>query len=43
MAKLIRIRTYAKIKNLTTAAIYKQIKNGKLKAVTIDTVKFIEV
>lgn len=42
-SKLITVFNYAKRKKLTTAAIYKQIKKNKLKAVEIDGMKFIQI
>jgi hypothetical protein len=40
--ELITIRHYAELKGLTVAAIYKQIKLGKLEAIKIDGIMFIK-
>ena len=37
----IKISTYAKQKNVSTTAVYKWIKQGKVKVKIIDGVKFI--
>ena len=39
----VKVKTYADTLGLTTAAIYKQIKNGTVKAIKIDGMTFIEI
>ncbi len=41
--ELLTIANFAKQENVTTAAIYKRIKLGKLKVKEISGIKFIEV
>ena len=43
MKNLIKVSTYAKINGLSTMAVYKRIKAGKLKIVIIDKVKFVNL
>lgn len=41
--KLIRVKTYADNNGKSLAWAYKQIKNGKVKYVIIDGIKFIQL
>lgn len=43
MNKLFRLSTYAKMKGVSTECVRKWAKNGKVKVVVIDDVKFIEI
>lgn len=43
ITKLKTVHNYAKDKNLTPAAIYKQAKNDKVKIIIIDGMKFVHI
>lgn len=40
---LVKVSTYAKENNISVQTVYNWVKEGKLKSVVIDGVKFIEV
>lgn len=42
LEKLIRVSTYAKQENISVQTVYDRIKDGKLKAIIIDCIKYIE-
>jgi predicted site-specific integrase-resolvase len=42
-SKLLKVSTYARQNNVSVQTIYDKIKDGKLKVVIIDGVKFIRV
>jgi hypothetical protein len=42
LEKLIRVSTYAKQENISVQTVYDRIKDGKLKAIIIDGIKYIE-
>lgn len=41
--KLIKISSYARIKDVSVAAVYKWEKAGKIEVIEIDGVKFVKV
>lgn len=40
---LVRVSTYAKSKGITPTAVYLQVKQGKVKIVEIDGMKFVDL
>ena len=42
LEKLIRVSTYAKQEDVSVQTVYDRIKDGKLKAIVIDGIKYIE-
>lgn len=42
LEKLIRVSTYAKQEDISVQTVYDRIKDGKLKAIIIDGIKYIE-
>lgn len=40
--KLLKVSTYAKIKNVSVQTVYEWIKNGKIESVKIDSVVFVK-
>ena len=42
LGKLIRVSTYAKQEDISVQTVYDRIKDGKLKAIVIDGIKYIE-
>lgn len=40
--KLIRVSTYAKIEGVSVQTVYDRIRDGKLRCIVIDGIKFIE-
>lgn len=40
---LVRVSTYAKSKNISPTAVYLQVKQGKVKIVEIDGMKFVDL
>lgn len=41
LEKLIRVSTYAKQEDISVQTVYDRIKDGKLKAIVIDGIKYI--
>lgn len=42
LEKLIRVSTYAKQEDISVQTVYDRIKDGKLKAIIIDGIKYVE-